>query len=592
MEEIFKNVRCLLISSALLFIVFGILPATAQAASLYFSPSSGSYAVGKTFNVNVYVSSADQAMNAASGVISFPRDKLEITSLSKSGSIFSLWVLEPSFSNSAGVINFEGIVLNPGFSGAAGKVLTANFKVKTAGTARLNFSSGSALANDGKGTNILASLGSAQFSLGGAVPTVPEVTEEKLAPAPISGAPSAPQVSSATHPESNKWYSNKNPQFSWALPANVNGVSVYFSQSPTSNPGPVSNGLFAAKSYENIEDGVWYFHIKMRNSAGWGPITHFKIQIDTTPPEPFEIRFVDGNETDNPRPTIIVDHEDSLSGIAGHCDVKVDNGEWFVSNYEDKIERPNQPHIFPLPPPGPGRHTIVVKAFDKAGNDRIATAEFTIKPLETPVITEYPKVLASGEILVIKGISRYLRSLVTMWFQGEKGELKSQSVKADEKGNFTFIADERLKDGIYNFWAEVVDERQAKSLPTEKLTMAVKRPAFLRVGSSAIALLSVAVPLAALVILLLFILWFGWHKFVLFRNRLRKEVQEAEQTLHRAFDLLKKDIRNQIKLLNKTQNKRPLTKEEEKIFQQLKKDLDDSEGLIGKEIKDIKKAVK
>jgi len=38
----------------------------AEAASLYLSPSTGSYDVGQNLAVNIYVSSADQAMNAAS----------------------------------------------------------------------------------------------------------------------------------------------------------------------------------------------------------------------------------------------------------------------------------------------------------------------------------------------------------------------------------------------------------------------------------------------------------------------------------------------------------------------------------------------
>ena len=70
--------------------IFAVLPITASAATLYFSPSSGSYAIGATFSVSVYVSSADQAMNAASGVILFPTDKLSVEALSKSGSIFTL----------------------------------------------------------------------------------------------------------------------------------------------------------------------------------------------------------------------------------------------------------------------------------------------------------------------------------------------------------------------------------------------------------------------------------------------------------------------------------------------------------------------
>ncbi len=193
---------------------------SANAASLYFSPSSGSYAVGDSFSVSVYVSSTDQAINAASGAILFPQDKLEISSLSKSGSIFSLWVQEPSFSNSAGTVNFEGIVLNPGFTGANGKIITLNFKVKTAGAGLLNFSSGSVLTNDGKGTNILTSLGNAQFNLGGAAPTVPEATT----PSAVSGAPSAPQIFSPTHPDPNKWYTVKDAKFTWEVPPGTTTV--------------------------------------------------------------------------------------------------------------------------------------------------------------------------------------------------------------------------------------------------------------------------------------------------------------------------------------------------------------------------------
>lgn len=155
-------------SVVFLFLVFYFLFSTisANAASMYFSPSAGSYEVGKTFSVNVYVSSADQAMNAASSIISFPADKLEVISLSKTDSIFTLWAQEPSFSNSAGTINFEGIMFNPGFKGLTGKLLTINFRVKASGSVLLSFLSGSVLANDGQGTNILTSFDNTQVNLG------------------------------------------------------------------------------------------------------------------------------------------------------------------------------------------------------------------------------------------------------------------------------------------------------------------------------------------------------------------------------------------------------------------------------------------
>ena len=186
------------------FVLLSVFAPLAQAAnaSLYFSPSSGSYDTGSTFRVSVFVSSANQAMNAASGVISYPKDKLEVTSLSKSGSIISLWVQEPSFSNSTGNITFEGIVLNPGFTGSSGKIITINFRVKSPGVAYVGFSSGAVLANDGTGVSILGSLGSASFSLGGAIPSVPGATT----PVRAAGVPPAPQISSLTPPNPKNWY--------------------------------------------------------------------------------------------------------------------------------------------------------------------------------------------------------------------------------------------------------------------------------------------------------------------------------------------------------------------------------------------------
>ena len=151
------------------FSLFFLVVSFTHAASLSFSPASGSFSVGQTFTVGLIVSTPDQAMNAVSGVLSFPADLLEVTSLSKGGSIVGLWVQEPSFSNSAGTVNFEGVALNPGFTGGSGRVLGVSFRVKRAGSAKLTFQTPSVLANDGQGTNILTSAGEANLNLGGEV---------------------------------------------------------------------------------------------------------------------------------------------------------------------------------------------------------------------------------------------------------------------------------------------------------------------------------------------------------------------------------------------------------------------------------------
>ena len=558
-----------------------ITPNFAHAANLYFSPSSGEYAVGKALSVNVYVSSADQAMNAASGIISFPQDKIEVTSLSKNGSIFTLWVQEPSFSNSVGTVNFEGIVLNPGFIGATGKVITINFRIRAAGSALVNFSSGSALANDGKGTDILVNLGNAQFSFGGAASTIPESTTSSV----ISG-PSAPQISSPTHPDSNKWYNNPNPKFTWSLPDNIIALRILYDKNSDSKPTVLYDPPIPEKEVSDVKDGVYYLHVQFRSKNGWGNIAHFRFQIDTQPPEPFRIKFVDGNKTENPKPAIVFDTTDSLSGI-NYYKIKIGEGEFFSVTPEIMKMNP-----YTLPLQNPGKRNILIQAFDNAENYFVATEEFTIEPLQAPVFTDYPKELQSGQVLTVRGETKYPNSQVIIWLQREKNDPKSFTIKSDRDGKFTFVADEKLNDGIYQLWAEAIDGRNAKSLPSEKITTKVATTAIFRIGTWTISFLNVLILLVALTIVLLYILWYGWHEFSRLRKRFQKEVREAESAFHKAFDLLRKNVREQVKILEKTKTKRELTEDEEKIIKQLKKDLSNAEKLVRKEIGDIKKITK
>lgn len=569
-------------------ILFGIFASqNAQAATSYFSPSSGNFTVGNIFTVNVLVNTEGVAINNAEATINFPSSLLEIVSISKSGSIFSLWVEEPTFSNGAGTLSFNGGLPTPGFNGTAGKVLGAVFRVKKEGSASLVFSSAAVRANDGYGTDVFKSGAQAIFNLISEGKPLPP-TEEKLPPAPIiGGVPEAPQVSSPTHPDPEKWYSNDNPEFTWKLSSDITSVRLLYDKYSTSRPSVIYKPPISEKQLENIKDGIWYFHVQFSNVNGWGEISHFRFQIDTEKPDRFDIREIMRNDLTDPKVKFAFDASDKTSGI-DHYEVQIDNGN-------SQIWQDDGSHIYKTSALPPGRYTLIAKAVDKAGNVLASSAEFTIEGLQPPEITEYPSTIQSGEPLIVKGKTAYPNSEVVVWLQREKDEPKSQSVKADQSGKFTFVADERLSGGIYKLWVEVIDMRGAKSNPSEPVTIAVEQPAFLKIGSWAVSLLAVVVPLVALIFILLFIIWYGWHKFASFRKKLknlRKEVREAESALHKAFDMLKEDIRDQVKLLEKTRTKRQLTEEEDKIIKQLRKDLDDAERFVRKEIEDIEKAVK
>ncbi len=552
----------------------------ANAATLYFSPSSGNFTVGNIFTVSVLVNTQNKAINSTEAALNFPTDFLEVVSINKSSSVFSLWVEEPSFSNKAGTISLTGGLPTPGFNGSAGNIISIVFRAKRAGLASLVFSSAAVRANDGEGTNILISSGNAQFSLGYIGPSVPEA----ITPVETAGVPAAPQISSPTHPDPNKWYAVKNAKFTWTLPKDATAARLLVSKIPQAVPTVTYSPAISEKEVTNLDDGIWYFSIRLKNDAGWGAISHFRFQIDTQPPKPFSIKFPDGKETDNPRPTALFSTTDSLSGI-DHYSIKIGEGDFFETTPE--IIKSNS---YTLSLQVPGKRTILVQAYDKAGNYSTASEEFIILSISSPKITEYPTELKSGDILTIKGES-YPDSEVVVYLAKEKEEPKRNVVMTDKEGKFVSVGDERLADGVYKLWAEAIDNRGAISNPSQPLTIIVKVPSFLQFIRSLTDYLSATILLAAVLLLFGFLLLYGWRKIYSLRKKVKKEVREAEQALHKSFDLLKEDIREQIKMLEKAGTKRQLTGEEEKIIKRLKKDLDEAEKFVRKEIEDIEKEV-
>ncbi len=161
MKIIYKHLNIFFISLTLLIFLPFI---HANAASIGFSPSSGSYNVGDTLNLNIYTNTNSKSINGASVNIKFPSNILYLSSISKKQSVINLWSKEPFISNKEGTVSFEGVILD-GYIGDNAVLATLSFKVKASGIANINFGTASILANDGNGTDILSSKGSSSFKI-------------------------------------------------------------------------------------------------------------------------------------------------------------------------------------------------------------------------------------------------------------------------------------------------------------------------------------------------------------------------------------------------------------------------------------------
>ncbi len=557
-ESSHKGIFRCFAAGLLAFLLCGVL--TASAADLGFSPASGTFVAGKSFTVNIRIKNNKTAINAVSGEVDFPKDLLSVSSMSKAGSIVKLWAEEPHYSNDAGTLNFEGVILNPGFSGTDGTVLSVTFLAKKTGTAALSYSSGEVLANDGMGTSVIGALESASF---GIAKTLNDFSAPATTPSAAPQTPAGQGIASSTHPDSSKWYSAKDAVFSWTLPSDVTAVRLLVDSNPTSVPTRVYEPPISSKTVADNADGIHYFHLQFRNAKGWGDVSHFRFQIDTVPPEPFTITFPHGKTSDNPQSIIYFNTPDKLSGISNY-EIKVGEGD-LLKVAPDALSNP-----YVLPPQSAGDHTVIVRAIDAAGNSTTESADFSVSSIAPPQFTRFPADIAEEDLLKIRGVT-YADASVDLFMTDDGGRVSTEFSKSNSLGDFATAWSQKLAPGVYKLTAQVTDNRGAKSALTDPVTITISEKPLVKIGSLVVTyfMLSIAVILA--IAFLAFLIWYLNHRFALLRRRISKGVIVSETAMHFAFNDLKKEVRKHVRILQKTKAKRTLTDEENNLIETLEK---------------------
>ncbi|MBD3247880.1 hypothetical protein GF382_01150 [Candidatus Falkowbacteria bacterium] len=353
-------------------------PGVLQAAELSIDPNTGERKPGDIFPVSLMIESSDEFVNSISATFDFPADLLEVVSVSKRDSIIDLWTTGPSYSNRQGTIDFEGVILDAGFKGLAGEILTVNFKALAEGEAVLEYLYSKASANDGQGLDLISSAQGADFSI---------KTEEQKEPEPEAQEEEADQgqgegsniikIRSYTHPESDKWYSDTVAEFYWELPEEVREIKLLVNRTASSAPVVHYDYRLASKKIEDFDDGQWYLHAQAKNAESWGPIDHFSFQIDTAIPYGLSIDEASSSGS------FSVSAQDDLSGI-DHYVIKTDGATSTVIWQEGE-------DIFQLYGVSAGDHVLSVSAFDRAGNQAILEQDIHLEEDLPSLVAEEDK---------------------------------------------------------------------------------------------------------------------------------------------------------------------------------------------------------
>lgn len=537
-----------------------------NAAVLNIKPPQSEVTVGNIVNVQVTVDTLGKVINNAESVIRFPTDLLEVVSIDKTASIFSLWVENPSFSNGAGQVTFNGGVPNPGFSGGNGNIISITFRTKKTGTASVVFSNSAVRENDGLGTDILSN------KLGSTITIVNSLDNNQTQKS------SAFVVTSLSHPSQNSWYNKGEVYLTWTLPKNATAVKTLLGDSPNSNPTVYYSSPITSKNIENVEDGTWYFHVNYLANGVWSKTEHYRLQIDTV--SPTDLR-VENRKDDAGKVILDMKAGDTLSGI-NHFTVVVNSDKPIVVKSDINGEASME-----VPFSSSGEHTLTVSAFDKAGNKVETKTTIIADNVPGLRIDSYPAKIKVNESIEISGTAPYPYASLRVSLKNDDNVVQTYKIKSNSYSKFNFISQPISIEGNYALWVDMLRDNEEISLSSQKVTVSVETPLLLQIGSYTIGLMKVLIPAVILLIIFLLIVLYGWYKFFGLYRKVKKESREAEKMLSKSFDILRKDLKEHIVKLKKVESSRKLTTEETEFLEHFKEALSEAEDAITKEVQDI-----
>ena len=165
----------------------------------------------------------------------------------------------------------------------------------------------------------------------------------------------------------------------------------------------------------------------------------------------------------------------------------------------------------------------------------------------------------------VSGVSNYPNSQVLLTFVSEEGVKVFIIGTTDDLGEFVLLVPKTLRRGHYTVYAVVIQTDLTSSHTSNEITISV---------GSIFSDVSWGILWPLLILFLILIYLIVRSYFYLKKNKklkifVRKEAREAEEIVHKSFDIIREDVGDK---------------------KELKKDLNEAENLISKEIKDIEKS--
>ena len=522
--------------------------ATTFAAKFITSHDANGARVNDTIHATVYLDTEGQTINNGEAAISFPKDKLRVESVSISGSIFNLWVEQPTFSNQSGIISFNGGVPNPGYIGARGRILQITYRAIGTGDGVFTFSNQSILANDGYGTDVANSSSPSSFAIASPTPEEPEKIITTPVETPVKNESSTivfstPVITSKEIPNSTNWYNVSSATFSWNLPAGTKSVLTSLDSSIDGVPTKEYTPAISSRTLTDLDDGKQYLHIRFIGNGSRSSIGTYGINIDTSSPTNLTLKK---ETSESAVYKLLISATDKTSGIS-HYTLSIDDGTPEKITISNDIKSTE----YLLPALAAGNHTITVVAYDKANNSIEEKLSFSAEPLRTPILSTQTQSIKSGKDVSISGTTGYSNSLVRVWFKEDGKEAKSTDITSDASGNFNYTYRNTEADNLIEIYAETVLDENTRSTPSNKLVITVEESGNLLLILTLVALFLLAVA------------YICHMQLELWKLKAEKNLDLSTVDINEELGMISTTIKEYVKMLRTVTKKQRITHGEE-----------------------------
>ncbi len=226
-------------------------------------------------------------------------------------------------------------------------------------------------------------------------------------------------------------------------------------------------------------------------------------------------------------------------------------------------------------------------AVDTSSNALSGFLNFSTVVLKVPTITYFPNNLYLDDLMVLRGTADPAFDVELNITNIQTGGVIIDHVSTNSDGRFTYVPENKMSVGIYSIIAHATTASGISSdymAPIQVINKEYELNFYINILSNYILLL---IPVVSLLALFIIILIFGTHKIKKLRLLLNKKLKETENLVSKNFEILDEDAEKEIAIFKKIRAAKVLDKDEQTFLLKFKKDINEAEKFIQKELREI-----